>query len=325
MTSLRRWDSFSHFTDEDLRVLSGALSRRQLEPGSVVLKHRDYTFDAYFIEEGTVRIECDTTYGRYLLATLGPGEIFGEASYIDRQGRSGDAVVDTESRLLMVNPAAIGELAKQDPRFDVGIYWVFWRSLSKKLRQANEHLVRFFTQGEALPTYEPLSPRPPSGSFQLDLATKRQVFEEQKLSVMEINFLTTLSREKKFSAGQVIFREGSPGDRMYIVVDGQVRISKNIPGAGEEALAFLERGDYFGEMALIDHQARSADAFAHTGGAVVLEIPRDVVAGILDIHAKVSSLRLLKLLCSMITKRLREIDEKIVGWFLLSGGNSEPD
>jgi CRP-like cAMP-binding protein len=108
---------------------------------------------------------------------------------------------------------------------------------------------------------------------------------------------------------------------MYIVLEGQVRISKQIPGVGEEALAFLERGDYFGEMALIDQAPRSADARAHSGGAVVLAIPREVVEGLLDIR-KVTSLRLLALLCSLVAQRLREIDEKLVGWFILSGGPS---
>jgi CRP-like cAMP-binding protein len=107
---------------------------------------------------------------------------------------------------------------------------------------------------------------------------------------------------------------------MYVVLDGRVRISKMIPGAGEEALAILERGDYFGEMALIDRQPRSALAKAHDAGAVVLAIPEDVVEGLLDMR-KVSSLRLLHILCGLVAKRLREIDDKLVGWFILAGGN----
>ena len=108
---------------------------------------------------------------------------------------------------------------------------------------------------------------------------------------------------------------------MYFVLEGAVRISKHIPGAGEEALAILEKGDFFGEMALIDNQPRSADARAHDDGAVVLSIPRDVVQRLLNIR-KVSSLRLLQILCTIMAKRLREVDEKLVSWFIFSGGSA---
>jgi len=97
-------------------------------------------------------------------------------------------------------------------------------------------------------------------------------------------------------------------------------ISKYIPGAGEEALAFVERGGYFGEMALIDNAPRSADAKAGEGGAVVLAIPREVLEGILDIH-KISSLRLLTILCNLVASRLRELDDKIISWFIFAGGS----
>ena len=151
------------------------------------------------------------------------------------------------------------------------------------------------------------------------MAEKRSVFEEHKLSNLEINFLSSLSQERSFDAGAVLFREGDPGDAMYVVLDGKVRISKMIPGVGEEALMILERGDFFGEMALIDNLPRSADARAHERGAVVLRIPRDVLEQLLDIR-KVSSIRLLRLLCELVAARLRELDDKLVGWHILSGG-----
>ena len=110
---------------------------------------------------------------------------------------------------------------------------------------------------------------------------------------------------------------------MYVVLDGKVRISKHIPGAGEEALSFLERGAFFGEMALIERQARSATAVAHGGNAIVLGIPREVLRGLLDIK-KVSSTRLLRLLCEMLARRLNELDDKLVGWHILSAGSRPP-
>ena len=120
------------------------------------------------------------------------------------------------------------------------------------------------------PNAEPALGGEQAAEFRVDLASKRKLFQEQKLSSMEINFLTTLSKERKIGANQVIFREGDDGNEMFVVLEGRIMISKFIPGAGEEALAFLERGDYFGEMALIDKETRSADAKAHEGGAVVL-------------------------------------------------------
>lgn len=116
-----------------------------------------------------------------------------------------------------------------------------------------------------------------------------------------------MSKEKKLASNEHIFRAGEKGDHLYVVLEGRVMISKEIVGAGEEALAFLERCDYFGEMALIDQQPRSADAKAHSEGAVVLAISSEVLEGILDIQ-KVSSLRLLSLLCRLVAKRLRKID-----------------
>jgi CRP-like cAMP-binding protein len=61
----------------------------------------------------------------------------------------------------------------------------------------------------------------------------------------------------------MIFKEGDQGDKMYLILDGAVRISRQVPGMGEEALAVLKTGTYFGEMALIDDFPRSADARAH--------------------------------------------------------------
>ena len=50
---------------------------------------------------------------------------------------------------------------------------------------------------------------------------------------------------------------------MYLILSGAVRIGRQVPGMGEEALAVLRAGTHFGEMALIDDFPRSADARAH--------------------------------------------------------------
>jgi CRP/FNR family transcriptional regulator, cyclic AMP receptor protein len=69
--------------------------------------------------------------------------------------------------------------------------------------------------------------------------------------------------EEQYRTGATIFAEGSPGDKFYLIVEGAVRISRVVPGMGEEALAVLRTGNYFGEMSLIDDAPRSATAVSH--------------------------------------------------------------
>jgi CRP-like cAMP-binding protein len=75
--------------------------------------------------------------------------------------------------------------------------------------------------------------------------------------------IATLGLEEDYPADAVIFKEGAVGDKVYLIISGAVRISRTVPGMGEEALAVLRAGTHFGEMALIDDFPRSADARAH--------------------------------------------------------------
>lgn len=66
-----------------------------------------------------------------------------------------------------------------------------------------------------------------------------------------------------FSAGEPIFQEGDLGTEMFIVQDGQVSISKRL-GGETRTLTTLDKGDFFGEMSVIESAPRSADAIAAT-------------------------------------------------------------
>src|SRR4051812_21593336 len=79
-----------------------------------------------------------------------------------------------------------------------------------------------------------------------------------------LNKLAGIAQERSLTPSEVIFKEGDVGSEFYVIISGKVRISKMVPGVGEEALAILETGDYFGEMALMDDTPRSADAIVHT-------------------------------------------------------------
>ena len=72
--------------------------------------------------------------------------------------------------------------------------------------------------------------------------------------------IADIGLEEEHKVSSHIFSEGDKGDKFYLIIDGAVRISRMVPGMGEEALAVLKGGAYFGEMALIDDFPRSAHA-----------------------------------------------------------------
>ena len=75
--------------------------------------------------------------------------------------------------------------------------------------------------------------------------------------------IADIGSEEEHNGATTIFSEGEKGDKFYLIVEGAVRISRIVPGMGEEALAVLRAGNYFGEMSLIDDAPRSATAVCH--------------------------------------------------------------
>jgi CRP/FNR family transcriptional regulator, cyclic AMP receptor protein len=81
-------------------------------------------------------------------------------------------------------------------------------------------------------------------------------------------------RSRRFRRGEVIFHIGDPGDALFVIVDGEVKISLPSETGDEAILATLRVGDVFGELALLDGAPRSASATAISPTETVV-LPRD--------------------------------------------------
>ena len=139
----------------------------------------------------------------------------------------------------------------------------------------------------------------------------------ESLSAEQVEKVAEIATGRNVAEGQSIFRDGSTGDEMYVVVAGTVRISKEIPGAGEEALTLLGPGSYFGEMAAIDDAPRSADAVAHTACGL-LAIRREDLDRIMFLD-KDLAYAVLWAFVRTLSSRLRETTEKLRSFFTLVG------
>jgi CRP-like cAMP-binding protein len=95
--------------------------------------------------------------------------------------------------------------------------------------------------------------------------------KEENMGRLSSSKLTRLSEsEFTFADGESLFREGEAGTEMYVIREGAVRITKSV-GSRQVELATLGRGDFFGEMALLEGMPRDASAHA-VGRTIVLAI-----------------------------------------------------
>lgn len=92
------------------------------------------------------------------------------------------------------------------------------------------------------------------------LLAKVPMFEH--LAEEELEHLSGLLQARRYPRGEVIFHQGDVGTALFIIRKGQVAIRLSSPDGKEVTLAMLERGDFFGELALLDGEPRSTDAVA---------------------------------------------------------------
>ena len=110
---------------------------------------------------------------------------------------------------------------------------------------------------------------------------------------------------KEFSKGDVIIKEGNPGREMYIIQSGSVEVTKS-DGNREVVLATLSRGDFFGEMAILENTNRTATVKAiETSRLLVL------TTGNFMIKLKKDPTFAFQIMQKM-SKRIRILDEKIL-------------
>ena len=119
------------------------------------------------------------------------------------------------------------------------------------------------------------------------------------LSKRELQSLGRASDEIEVAEGKVLCEEGKPGHEFFLILDGQAAVKR-----GKKTVATLKKGQYFGELSLLDRGPRSATVVAASDMDLLVLGQREF-SGILDQLPGVAR----KLLCSM-AERLRDSDTK---------------
>jgi CRP/FNR family transcriptional regulator, cyclic AMP receptor protein len=111
MRRLAELPLFEGLDDDAIRAVGNTVTEESVEAGRIIVREGDYATDLTIIDEGTARVEHD---GREL-ATLGPGEMFGEMGVLHKDQRNATVVATTDMRLIHMTSFDIKRLRGRYP------------------------------------------------------------------------------------------------------------------------------------------------------------------------------------------------------------------
>lgn len=120
----------------------------------------------------------------------------------------------------------------------------------------------------------------------------------------QIKKLVLVSQVRELEAGEAIVSQGETGDEMFVVLDGEVEVSKTLEDGHEKKLRIIPTGELFGEIALVTRSARTATVTARTP-TKILVLKWDGIRRIARFHPRISS-KLFQNLASVISRRLAD-------------------
>ena len=155
-----------------------------------------------------------------------------------------------------------------------------------------------------------------------DVAFLRQVPIFKDVDEQVLLALWPSLRERRLRKGEVIFREGDPGDELFVIFSGSVVVSKPVTGRVEQVLNRLGQGEVFGEMSVFgDEQRRSATIQAETD-TVLYWLDRANLEELIKENPRAAT-AFFKQLVQVFIKRLRDSSDlvaEVTRWGLEATG-----
>jgi putative peptide zinc metalloprotease protein len=213
--------AFSHLPAPVLEELASRLTEERFGSADTVVVEGDTDDQLYLIVEGRAEASTVGPSGTVPLATLGPGELFGEIALLELQSRRQATVTAVEPLLLLGLHAADFRLALD-------------------------------AHPEARSSFEKLAD---------DLLVTKLLKQASPFSTLEGERLRRLAARLKhldISTGNTIIREGETGEECYLLRSGRVEVLARGVQGDERTLATLEPGALFGEAALLTDEPRNA-------------------------------------------------------------------
>jgi CRP-like cAMP-binding protein len=263
---------FAELAEETLWAVAQRLLLRHVPAGEQVFAKGD-SGDAFFmIDSGQVEIVSDARSGHAVLARLSVDEFFGETALLTGKPRATAARASSHCNLWVLYRSDFDDLVNRHPSISLGLS----RVLSERLAEMDQRFAESHLRGLEL------------------------------LSGLSSSQLEDVSRRLKpvrYRQGEVIIREGDPGDEMFFIESGRVQVERG-EGSNAIVIAELGAGNLFGEMALLTGSPRAASIIALSD----MELWALPQADFEDLVTAYPNLALA--LSRLLSERLRSTDER---------------
>lgn len=265
---LHRLPVFAGVSGTFLELNRGSIVKRRFRHGEIICKEGEFGSTAFYIVEGQAEVAISTPIA-HVKTKGGAQGFFRRLSSVlvrreddkrEEEGRDRTIPIDASVDLAYGNPVA--ELGPGDLFGEMTCMNFYPRSATVRARTD----VAAF---EMLRNVLDIMMKNKTFRAQLDENYRRRALETHLRGVpmfaeLSPDFIERLKRSVelvRYAPGQTIARQGEAADSFYLVRIGFVKISEEYPG-GELVLAYLSRGDYFGEIGLLGGGARTATCTA---------------------------------------------------------------
>jgi ABC-type bacteriocin/lantibiotic exporter with double-glycine peptidase domain/CRP-like cAMP-binding protein len=221
------------------KVVAASFERIEVPFGGVVVEEGQPADALFVVQSGRARVLRRGDGGRdVVLASLGPGEVFGENALFEEATRTASVRASTPMALYRLDRSLFRALADSHP----------------DLRDRVEVLAARRTLDAFLRRHTALRDLPPEALVALVEALTRQ----------------------DVAPGEVVVRRGDPPGALYVVEEGRLRVYVDEPDGRRMWLAYLRAGDWFGERGVILDEPRAATVEAVSEGRLLVLAPGHV-------------------------------------------------
>ncbi len=254
--------------------------------------------DVFIVERGTIELVTENKKIKRYKPLVTDGEIFGFITALIRRPRMESAVALKDTVIISVNRSRFIYLVQQNPEIAIKIIRYFAEELRLydemmfSLKEKDSSMVpeelKLFNVGEyyfkakaykyafyVLSRYADLYPN----GIEIDSA-RLMIEEMRKSGAKKFPDPVKSGVYKLFPDGQMVFCENEPGEELYIIKEGKVKITK-VSDNNEILLSVLREGDIFGELAIVSEKSRNASAIS-IGRTALLPIRKETLSWVLS-------------------------------------------